>query len=151
MFAAGLLLGFSLFVEESYTSTRNEIADSYNSCCAVLRRFSRLSPQAGHYYDILMNLADAISTYREQLQDEKRRTGSKYINRIFSITDRQQADEEVRQEEPYQSPISGSGGGDTVVFGHDLADQAFLDVNDAANLGLWDDLSLEYQPFGMFF
>lgn len=102
MFGAGLLLGFSLFANEPCASTRAEVEDSFSKAVNVLQHFSRLSPQAGHYHDILLNLSDAITRYREQTLAERRRESGHYVSRIFTIQGPPQAPPPPQQHSPSQ-------------------------------------------------
>ncbi|KAF2638507.1 hypothetical protein P280DRAFT_455537 [Massarina eburnea CBS 473.64] len=146
VFAAGLLLGFSLFIEEGVESTRATVADAYNSSCVVLHHFARLSPQAEHYYGILNNFADAITKYHQQLAESKRRSTGKYVYRIFSIasegqegqTQSEQMDSLGHAEEDGSSIFGGAGNVDEFMRLADEEDEVGL-----ANF--WNEISLGTQ------
>jgi hypothetical protein len=147
MFAAGLLLGFSLFVKEVTGIMRVDISNAFNSACAVLQRFSRLSPQAGHYYEILLHFNEAIIKYHQQLEVDRRRFTGKYVSQIFTIFDQQ----EGNHQQAYQGIVSGQEVGLINISGRDLdvLAQACIDVVDVGD-NIWDDFSPSYQPTGMF-
>lgn len=81
MFAAGLLLGFSMF---AHVEPVPEVDSAFQNAIAVLERLAQLSPQARHYYEILSTLADAIATRRQQLGTERRKRSSQYVSQIFT-------------------------------------------------------------------
>ena len=147
MFSAGLLLGFSLFVEEGSGMMRVDISNAFDGACAVLQRLSRLSPQAGHYYDILLRFNKAIVKYHQQLEVDRRRFTSQYVSQIFTISDQQ----ESNHQQAYQGPVSGQEHELMNISGRDLdvLAQACINVVDVTG-NLWDDFSPGYQPLGMF-
>ena len=82
MFAAGLLLGFSMFAQGS--SSGKEAEEAFHQVCAVLKKLSELSPQAGHYYEILTAFSDAINLHQRKLSDERKARASQYMDQIFT-------------------------------------------------------------------
>ncbi|KIW17522.1 hypothetical protein PV08_04716 [Exophiala spinifera] len=82
VFAAGLVLGFSMFAQGESPFDMDE---SFNGAREVLKKLAEHSPQAEHYYDILIGFADAIQRHRQHLSREKRRASGKYVNRILSL------------------------------------------------------------------
>jgi hypothetical protein len=142
LFAAGLLLGFALFAQNGESA---EVEEAFKNAIAVLRMIAVLSPQAGHYTDILTKFSDAIQHHRRQLKDERRRLTNEYVDQIFTI--------DLNQPQGYPSPISGSfeNGPATV---NSLDGVSFPpDMLPAVSLGdpSPEDFSLDWQPFGMFF
>lgn len=93
MFAAGLLLGFSMFAhsEESSSSSSSslllpDVDEAFHNAIAVLERLASVSPQARHYLEILRTLSDAIVARREQVGREQRRRkrSNPYVSQIFT-------------------------------------------------------------------
>lgn len=86
MFAAGLLLGFSIFAQGS--AADEETREAFNHACAVLEELSKLSPQAGHYHQILASFADASSLYQSNLVEERKSATGRYLEQVFTSTQR---------------------------------------------------------------
>ncbi|KAK7550099.1 putative C6 transcription factor [Phyllosticta citricarpa] len=82
IFAAGLVLGFSIFAQGE---ANFDIEDAFNEARKVLQFLARLSPQAEHYYEILSNFSEAIGKHRQQLAHQKRRVKKKYVSQIFTM------------------------------------------------------------------
>ncbi|KIX00330.1 uncharacterized protein Z518_10469 [Rhinocladiella mackenziei CBS 650.93] len=82
MFAAGLVLGFSMFAQRE---ARYDMDESFNGAREVLKKLSEHSPQAEHYYEILTGFADAIQRHRQHLSREKRRSNNRYVNQILTL------------------------------------------------------------------
>ncbi|KAM3413807.1 hypothetical protein BST61_g10490 [Cercospora zeina] len=81
MFAAGLLLGFSMFAQ---TEPVPEVETAFANAIAVLERLALISPQARHYYEILSTLSDAVTARREQLGRERRKKSNQYVSQLFT-------------------------------------------------------------------
>lgn len=81
MFAAGLLLGFSMFAQVEPVP---EIDEAFQNAIAVLERLAQFSPQARHYFEILSTFSDAINTRREQLGRERRKKSDRFVSQIFT-------------------------------------------------------------------
>ncbi|KAK8189936.1 uncharacterized protein BKA78DRAFT_296209 [Phyllosticta capitalensis] len=81
IFAAGLVLGFSIFAQ---SDANFDIEDAFNEARKVLQFLARLSPQAEHYFEILSNFSEAIGKHRQQLAHQKRRS-SRYVSQIFTM------------------------------------------------------------------
>lgn len=143
IFAAGLLLGFSLFAKSGENA---EVEEAFRNAIAVLKMIAALSPQAGHYWDILTKFSEAIQRYKHQLKDERRRLTNEYVDQIFTI--------DLSQPQGYPSPISGSfengpasaNSVNEVSFPPDM-----LPGGPLGDPSPDVDLSLDWQPFGMFF
>jgi hypothetical protein len=142
LFAAGLLLGFALFAQNGENA---EVEEAFSNATAVLRMIAVLSPQAGHYTDILTKFSEAIQRHKRHLKDERRRMTNEYVDQIFTI--------DLTQPQGYPSPLSGSFDNgpattnslDGVSFPPDMLPSAgFGDPSP-------EDLALDWQPFGMFF
>ena len=82
MFAAGLLLGFSTFAHQDASTGETEIA--FHQVRTVLRKLAELSLQAGHYYEILTSLSDAIVLDQKRLADRQKQMTSQYLDQIFT-------------------------------------------------------------------
>lgn len=81
MFAAGLLLGFSMFAQ---TEPAPEIDEAFQNAIAVLERLAQLSPQARHYFEILTTFSDAIFIRRDQIGKERQRKSDRFVSQIFT-------------------------------------------------------------------
>ncbi|TLD24118.1 hypothetical protein PspLS_06386 [Pyricularia sp. CBS 133598] len=87
IFATGLVLGFSLLVDETKEAAdTTERREAFRSSLHILGELKRLSPQAGQYFGILSNFRDAIEQYRQRLLQEKRDVNSRgsLVDCIFS-------------------------------------------------------------------
>lgn len=91
MFAAGLLLGFSMFAHSEESSSSSslllpDVDEAFHNAIAVLERLASVSPQARHYLEILRTLSDAIVARREQVGREQRRRkrSNPYVSQIFT-------------------------------------------------------------------
>lgn len=79
MFAAGLVLGFEIFAKRSIDY---DIESAFSGARDVLNFLATQSPQAGHYYEILTLLANAITKQREKIASKGR---SRYVSKIFTL------------------------------------------------------------------
>lgn len=107
MFAAGLLLGFSMFAQPEPVP---EVDSAFQNAISVLEQLGQLSPQARHYFEILSTFNDAIHARREQLGRERRKKSDRYVSQIFTADFQ---DPSISQPEPaaaYTTPSSGGGG-----------------------------------------
>jgi hypothetical protein len=82
IFAAGLVLGFSMFAEGE---AKFDVEDGFRSAVDVLQKLARHSPQAEHYFEILGNFSEAIRKHQQQRASERRRDSSHYVNQILVI------------------------------------------------------------------
>lgn len=155
VFAAGLLIGFSLF---SSDSTDPDAQNAYRNAQTVLQQLSFLSPQAKHYHEILKDFSEATVKYHRQKQSRKRRATNQYLDHIFDLgsnTQPQPIPIDTGQQQ-YLSPVSGDGTtlgtsvgdaflpGEGVDFGNDLDFNAMMEIYDPGNLPLvWDDFGFE--------
>lgn len=90
IFAAGLLLGFSLLVQDSHspeTILSHEAGNGLQGACLVLKRFSRLSAEAKHDHRVLVNFSEAVRTYKQRLMNTRRNSSNPYIDPVFTIDD----------------------------------------------------------------
>ncbi|KAI1376815.1 hypothetical protein F4677DRAFT_445138 [Hypoxylon crocopeplum] len=132
VFAAGLVLGFSLLVDTAANSDTNE---AFLSSRQVLQHLGRLSPQAAQYHHILTAFSDAINVYKEQLSREKRKSRPLLVERILPLN---RTDCNGGIQEPLQlPPPSSTVGGESA----DLEDEVTTFLPDAltpqAVLGQW--------------
>ena len=114
IFAAGLVLGFSLLAEEGVNP---ESRDAFDGSRRLLSSLGRLSPQAAQYYRILSSFSEAIDTYRRQLQSERRDGRASYVERILSLEPGADSNggQQNMQPQPAASgtaSVEGSGAGD---------------------------------------
>ncbi|KAK2751123.1 hypothetical protein FQN57_000198 [Myotisia sp. PD_48] len=79
VFAAGLILGFHMFAKREVDP---EVELSFGGAREVLDMLSAQSPQAGHYFEILTMLMNAIVKQRQQLASRGR---SKYVSKLFTL------------------------------------------------------------------
>ncbi|KAB8265889.1 hypothetical protein BDV32DRAFT_134498 [Aspergillus pseudonomiae] len=82
LFAAGLVLGFSLLAEGQTTS---EICDAFHGACRLLGSLGHLSPQAAQYHRILTSFSEAIDVYRERLRRERHEARTPFVERILTL------------------------------------------------------------------
>lgn len=90
VFAAGLVLGFSLLIQDfgnPDTILSPEAESGLQAACVVLQRFARLSAEAQHDHRVLVNFSEAVRTYKQSLMDTRRDTGVQYIDPVFVIDD----------------------------------------------------------------
>lgn len=84
VFAAGLILGFSLFAYDDVES-RNETESAFQSARHVLQYLANLSPQAKQYDEILTSFAEAILKHRQQTSSARQKIADKYIDCVLDI------------------------------------------------------------------
>ncbi|KAF3001238.1 hypothetical protein E8E13_002737 [Curvularia kusanoi] len=81
IFATGLVLGFSLLVEDS--SNASERRTAFLKSLQVLGELRHLSPQAEQYYNILSSFHQAIKAYKERTQRRKRASRGTLVDCVF--------------------------------------------------------------------
>ncbi|CZR61900.1 related to nitrate assimilation regulatory protein nirA [Phialocephala subalpina] len=82
LFSAGLVLGFSLLVEEEdWPNAR----DAFTRTRETLQKLSRLSPQAQQYYEILTRFSSAIELYKKQLLARQKSTRNPFVEQIMTF------------------------------------------------------------------
>ncbi|CAG8070582.1 unnamed protein product [Penicillium salamii] len=84
IFAAALVLGFSMFAHRDIDS---DIDEAFRGAMTILRMLAPQSAQAAHYLDITIMLESAINQQRQQLAAQARQRRSQYVSRIFSLND----------------------------------------------------------------
>ena len=82
IFAAGLVLGFSLLAPEP-SNVDQDPKTSFMHSRQLLERLSRLSPQARRYHEILSHFGDAVERYERQRRREHPPPGPSYLERIL--------------------------------------------------------------------
>jgi hypothetical protein len=98
VFATGLVLGFSLLVEDGHSFAQKRAA--FLESLHVLGELKRMSPQAEQYYNILLSFHQSIKSYRAQVDREKQRSRPMLVDRVFVtdfITDLEDAEDIVTQ------------------------------------------------------
>ena len=148
VFAAGLVLGFSLFVQG--TGSTNEIEEAYDAAREVLKKISYLSPQARHYHERLTHFSEATAKHQKRHVEQRRKSLNPYVSQIFTI------DIDQPEDQTYPSPNLGSV--DQSTAGVDLTNDLF-GINEYPTMQLedpmalpfvWDELSIDYQPYDTF-
>ncbi|KAJ6003282.1 hypothetical protein N7451_005829 [Penicillium sp. IBT 35674x] len=146
VFAAALVLGFSMFAHRDVDS---EIDSAFTGALTILRMLAQQSAQAAHYLEILTLLEAAVTQQRERLASQARQRRSKYVSRIFSLSDSQNVPRAQSQNEnrpETATPPSTQGGplfpwvpqGDgPTTFTPPVMDGAFLEW-EGMELPLWD-------------
>lgn len=81
MFATGLVLGFSLLVEDAANSSERRTA--FLKSLHVLGELRHLSPQAEQYYGILSSFHQAIKVYKERTCRKKRASRGALVDCVF--------------------------------------------------------------------
>ena len=81
LFATGLVLGFSLLVED--VTNASERRTAFTKSLRVLGELRHLSPQAEQYYNILSSFHKAIKVYKERTQHKKRASRGTLVDCIF--------------------------------------------------------------------
>lgn len=82
VFAAGLVLGFSLLVD---TGTKCNSRGAFHSAKQVLQHLGCFSPQAAQYHHILTSFSDAIDVYNDKLEQERHVSKPRFVERILSL------------------------------------------------------------------
>jgi hypothetical protein len=101
IFAAGLVLGFTLFVN---VEVEPNLENAFIGVRDVLKKLSHQSPQAEHYHDVLVSFSEAINNRRQQIAQERRRITRDYLDQILVI------DVQNNQSNSYSTPIGTSAG-----------------------------------------
>ena len=113
VFAAGLVLGFEIFAKRTIEF---DIEAAFTGARDILNFLATQSPQAGHYYEILTLLANAISKQRQTIGTTGR---SKYVSKLFNL----QQTREMPDEDSlvYQYGSGSASAGVTPAVGEDAA------------------------------
>ncbi|OAP56024.1 hypothetical protein AYL99_10176 [Fonsecaea erecta] len=157
IFAAGLVLGFSMFVQGE---SRFDMDDAFSNAREVLGNLSIHSPQAEHYYEILTGFADVIQRHRQHLSREKRRHKNKYVDQILTLDISPSAGGSQSNSSP-RTPLSndrGTGAPDHAtpngsVTGGGNFSAAEFDLNGPLQMADYSQWPLEHGggfDFGMF-
>ncbi|CRG91843.1 Thiamine repressible genes regulatory protein thi1 [Talaromyces islandicus] len=167
VFAAGLILGSSLFVYDD-TETSGETESAFQSARHVLRNLANLSPQAKHYDEILTSFAEAIVKHRQHVVLERQKAAKQYIDCIFDI------DITPAMPRGERCEIDGGGGEDIEYFYPVLdesigtafgglddmpgvesgnLDNASVDLDGFSGFSFQDggNWSIDHEPFGLLF
>lgn len=83
IFAAGLVLGFSLLAPPELLGAIADTKRSFFHSHQLLENMSRLSPQARRYHEILSHFSDAVEQFQRQRRRQDHQTGSSYLEQIL--------------------------------------------------------------------
>ncbi|KAH8422360.1 Zn(II)2Cys6 transcription factor [Aspergillus melleus] len=134
VFAAALVLGFSMF---SQNHTDSILDEAFNGAIEILHTLSQQSAQAAHYYEILTFLRNAIEQRRRLLQ-QTQQNNSPYVSKLFSLNQpRDQADA------GNNAPIPASGSSDMTIPNGALDMWSLMDPAElSSTLPAWDGMDL---------
>lgn len=156
LFAAGLVLGFSMF---AHGESPFDMDESFNGAREVLGKLGANSPLAAHYYDILTGLGEAIQRHRQHLSREKRKSSNRYVNQILSLdTDPATSDRgspstffpriPSNAESGSETPTAGGGSGDfDFQTAFQIPDPTEQPMDNSVDFDLrlfgWDDFAMQ--------
>lgn len=161
MFAAGLLLGFSLFAQPDHAD--REVEEAFHQARDVLHYLAALSPQAEHYHEILGSFYDAIEAHRAKATSHRRRAASRFMDQLFTSAD------VTGNPAPAPESMPSSVGTDASGMGLASGAPVYMDGLNFGAIGLTsdvglddvqfagydgpplDDFGLDWQPFAPFF
>ncbi|KAF6822758.1 C6 transcription factor [Colletotrichum plurivorum] len=103
LFAAGLILGFSLLDSAAGVNNRS----AFRNTLRLLEFLGRLSPQAGQYHRVLTSFSQALDTFKSQ-SAPGRRSSALYVERLLSF------DTIGSAQKRQQTPLSQSAGPSTL-------------------------------------
>lgn len=147
MFAAGLVLGFSMLVENEKKSLKRRTA--FLQSLHVLGELKQLSPQAEQYYTILSSFHVAIKAYKEKQGQGTQEARPTLVDRVFQPDMEMDFDDEndaIATQLPspelstpeltfpqwqHEMPVASLSGMMPI-------DPAFFDENDSIMQMLWD-------------
>jgi hypothetical protein len=168
VFAAGLILGSSLFVYDD-TETRGETESAFQSARHVLRNLANLSPQAKHYDEILTSFAEAIIKHRQHVVSERQKAAKQYYDCIFDIDitpavargEGCEIDDGEGEDIEYFYPVFDESIPGTAFGGLDdmpgvesgNLDNASVDLDGFSGFSFQDggNWSIDHEPFGLLF
>jgi hypothetical protein len=102
VFAAGLVLGFEIFAKRSI---EYDIDAAFLGARDILNFLATQSPQAGHYYEILTLLSNAISKQRQNATATGR---SRYVSKIFTLQEaKEPVPEDSQDDQGRLTPLAG--------------------------------------------
>lgn len=154
MFAAGLVLGFAIYVDDA---VRRDIEEAFSEVRNVLRKLSDLSPQAEEYYEILSSFSDAINAHRDELSRKRRAANQPFVSQILTFESDQATNESADTQMMEFSSTN---------FNYDLSDMIDplgpqipddldmifnFEAGSDASFGIPTDFSANVEPLGMFF
>ncbi|KAL2287150.1 hypothetical protein FJTKL_06150 [Diaporthe vaccinii] len=147
IFAAGLVLGFALLVDDS---SDTEAREAFRGSQHVLSIIGRLSAQARQYHRILCAFSDAIDNYKRQMRRERNGSGVPYVEQILSYDFASAASAQKQDTGVFDGYDRSANSGDTgqgqsqISLGRgtgisQLPTPDFnMDDNPAGEAGLWD-------------
>ncbi|OJI85072.1 hypothetical protein ASPTUDRAFT_120061 [Aspergillus tubingensis CBS 134.48] len=155
VFAAALVLGFSMFSRKEAEPSHEQ---AYREALEILRVLSEQSAQAGHYYEILSCLGNAVAEQRRRLVQHSRQTKGRYVSKLFSLDDRRPS-VEVQEglDTPFNSGVSAIApeagisdpwaGIQRLGFMDSLEIDAALSGLDGMQLPVWDSFPFVGEAF----
>ncbi|KAG9848317.1 hypothetical protein KCU98_g921, partial [Aureobasidium melanogenum] len=153
MFAAGLVLGFAIYVDDA---VRRDIEEAFSEVRNVLKKLSDLSPQAEEYFEILSSFSEAINAHRDELSRKRRAANQQYVSQILTF----ESDQATNHSSDTRMMEFSTG------FNYDLSDMIDpldpqipddldmilnFDAGNDAQFGIPTDFSANVEPLGMFF
>lgn len=153
MFAAGLVLGFAIYVDDA---VRRDIEEAFSEVRNVLKKLSGLSPQAEEYFEILSSFSDAINAHQDELSRKRRAANQQYLSQILTF----ESDQGTNHSSDTQMMEFSTS------FNYDLSDMIDplgpqlpddlnmilnFDAGNDAQFGFSADFSANVEPLGMFF
>ncbi|KAG9520784.1 hypothetical protein KCV07_g4155, partial [Aureobasidium melanogenum] len=153
MFAAGLVLGFAIYVDDA---VRRDIEEAFSEVRNVLKKLSGLSPQAEEYFEILSSFSDAINAHRDELSRKRRAANQQYVSQILTFESEQGTNHSADTQMMEFSTSFNYDLSDMIdPLGPQLPDDLNMILNfDAGNdaqFGFSADFSANVEPLGMFF
>lgn len=158
MFATGLVLGFSLLVEDLENTSERRTA--FLKALHVLGQLKHLSPQAEQYHDILSSFHQAIKAYKERTQRKKRASRGTLVDCVFlpdgtgDVNESEAIATQLPSPEMTMQDLSAADWLDSlpldVLNGAEPIDHSLMGDNDVIMRMLWDSerFALDY-PAGM--
>ncbi|KAG8630860.1 hypothetical protein KVT40_002479 [Elsinoe batatas] len=136
VFAAALILGFSLFAQ---LQVDLETDAMFAGARDILASFSARSSQAAHYHDILTSLTQTIHRQRQQFAMQSRRRSNAYVGQLFKT-----AEPETPQ------PVPQQGQDQSGQLEPTLVDEGADDINSLINTACFSDLDMWMQSQPIF-
>ncbi|KAH7367040.1 hypothetical protein B0T11DRAFT_49889 [Plectosphaerella cucumerina] len=135
LFSASLVLGFSVFVDASSSTspTSFDAEAALHGSINVIKELARTSPQAHHYLDVLTEFLGAIKQHRERLVPPRRRSSGQYLSQIFVLDQERPSGDSDMDSVPTLSLNAPEFGADTSSAGLWMLQQAAeatQDMND---------------------
>lgn len=152
IFAAGLLLGFWLFCQ--CETIEADVDEAFQQSISALKQMAAFSPQAGHYYEILSSLSNAIDAHRSKKAQDRKRLTSRYVDQVltFGMENGNEAlGKELLSDDAAAAPGYGIQSPGSNV--HPPESRSYSPPGLGISEGFpWpaDDLDIDWQPFAPF-